>query len=53
MVRLFLFNVNIHNNKLPMTQPTKQLFDTTRTVPGGAIYHDYPLAFNLNLEKYN
>ena len=25
----------------------KLLYDTTNTVPGGAIYHDYPLAFNM------
>ena len=27
------------------------LYDTTNTVPGGAIYHDYPLAFNINLRN--
>ena len=44
-------NAKIYNNILPITLPTKLLYDTTKTLPGGAICHDYPLAFNINLKK--
>ena len=47
----FILNAKIYNNILPMTLPTKLLYDTTKTLPGGAICHDYPLAFNINLKK--
>ena len=47
----FILNAKIYNNILPITLPTKLLYDTTKTLPGGAICHDYPLAFNINLKK--
>ena len=47
----FILNAKIYNNILPITLPTKLLYDTTKTLPGGAICHDYLLAFNINLEK--
>ena len=34
-----------------MTLPTKLQYDITKTVPGGAIQHDYLLAHNINLKK--
>ena len=46
-----ILNAKIYNNILPITLPTKLLYDTTKTLPGGAICHDYPLAFNINLKK--
>ena len=49
----FILNAKIYNNILPITLPTKLLYDTTKTLPGGAICHDYPLAFNINLKKKN
>ena len=45
----FLCSRQSYNNKLPTTLPTNQLYDTTKTMPGGTICHDYPLAFNMNL----
>ena len=47
----FILNIKIYNNKLPITLPTKLLYDTTKTLPGGAIYRDYPLAFNIKLKR--
>ena len=47
----FILNAKIYNNILPITLPTKLLYDTTKTLQGGAICHDYPLAFNINLKK--
>ena len=47
----FILNAKIYNNILPITLPTKLLYDTTKTLPGGAICHDYPLAFNINLKR--
>ena len=47
----FILNAKNYNNILPITLPTKLLYDTTKTLPGGAICHDYPLAFNINLKK--
>ena len=44
-------NIKIYNGKIPITLPTKLLYDTTKTLPGGAIYHNYPLAFNINLKR--
>ena len=45
----FIFNIKVYNIIDHTTY--ELLYDTTNTVPGGAIYHDYPLAFNTNLRN--
>ena len=45
---LFILNIKIHNDKRPTTLPARLLYDSTKTVPGGAIYHDFRLAFEIN-----
>ena len=43
----------IYNNKLPVTLPKKLLYDTTKTLPGGAIYNDYlGTASQLRLNRH-
>ena len=49
----FILNIKIYNSIIPITLPTKVLYDTTKTLTGRAIYHDYSLAFNKDLRKYN
>ena len=50
----FLFlNLKVYYNKITYNTTYELLYYTTSTVPGGAIYHDYPLAFNKDLKKYN
>ena len=54
------FNINIYNNELPMhclyiaydylCTACELLYDTTKMVPGGAIYQDYLLVFDMNLK---
>ena len=53
-VCFFILNIKVTITKLPATLPTNttKLYNTTKTVPGGAIHHDYPLAFNMDLKKY-
>ena len=36
--------------KLPTTLPTSNLYDTKKTAPEVVVYHDYILAFNMNLK---
>ena len=38
-----ILNIETYNGKLPTTLSTELLYNTTKTVLGGAIYHDYPL----------
>ena len=45
----FIFNIKVYNNEFTYDTTYELLYDTTNTVPGGAIYHDYPLAFKINL----
>ena len=47
----FIFNIKVYNNEFTYDTTYELLYDTTSTVPGGAIYHDYPLAFNINLRN--
>ena len=47
----FIFNIKVYNNEFTYDTTYELLYDTTNTVPGGAIYHDYPLAFNINLRN--
>ena len=47
----FIFNIKVYNNEFTYNTTYELLYDTTSTVPGGAIYHDYPLAFNINLRN--
>ena len=49
----FILNIKATITKLPTTLPTKLLYNTTKTVPGGAIDHDYPLVFNMDLKNYH
>ena len=46
----FIFNVKVYNNEFTYDTTCKLPYDTN-TVPGGAIYHDYPLTFNINLRN--
>ena len=43
----------LYKYEIPETLPTRLRYDITKTVPGGAIYHDYTLAFDINLKEYN
>ena len=47
----YIFNIKVYNNEITDDTTYELLYDTTNTVPGGAIYHDYPLAFNINLRN--
>ena len=47
----FIFNIKVYNNEFTYDTTYELLYDTTNTVPGGAIYHEYPLAFNINLRN--
>ena len=47
----FLFNIKVYNNEITYDTTYELLYDTTNTVPGGAIYHDYPLALNIDLRN--
>ena len=47
----FIFKIKVYNNEITDDTTYELLYDTTNTVPGGAIYHDYPLAFNINLRN--
>ena len=42
----FFIYIRIYINKL---QTNNQLYNTTKTIPRGAKYHDYPLAFEVLL----
>ena len=46
--KMFSFSTYLRNyiGKLPMD---KLLYNTTMTIPGGAEYHSYPLAFKVPL----
>ena len=54
---VFILNMKVYGNKITykITYNTtyESLYYTASTVPGGAIYHNYPLAFNIGLKKYN
>ena len=47
----FIYNIKVYNNEVTNDTTYEPLYDTTNTVPGGAIYHDYPLAFNIDLRN--
>ena len=40
-----------YNNKFPYNTTYELLHSATKAVPGGAIDHDYPLAFNMDLKN--
>ena len=40
-----------YNSKITYNTTYELLYNTTKTVPGGAIDHDYPLAFNMELKN--
>ena len=47
----YIFNKKVYNNEFTYDTTYELLYDTTNTVPGGAIYHDYPQAFTINLRN--
>ena len=44
LLLFFIFKIKVYNNEITDDTTYELLYDTTNTVPGGAIYHDYPLA---------
>ena len=46
----FILNIKVYNNKVTYDITYELLYNTTNTVPGGAIDHDSPLAFNMDLK---
>ena len=47
----YIFNIKVYNNEITDDTTYELLYDTTNTVPGGAIYHDYPLGKMLELSR--
>ena len=47
----FILKIKVYNNEITDDTTYELLYDTTNTVPGGAIYHDYPLALKINLRN--
>ena len=47
----YKFNTKVYNNEVTYDTTYELLYDITNTLPGGAIYHDYPLAFNINVRN--
>ena len=47
---LFYTQYKSYNNKITYYTTYELLYNTTKTVPGGAIDPDYPLAFNMDLK---
>ena len=41
-----------YNNKITYNTTYKLLYYITKAVPGGAIDHGYPLAFNIDLKNH-
>ena len=53
LFELFLYTqYKSYNNKITYNTTYELLYDTTKTVPGGAIDHGYPLEFNIDLKKH-
>ena len=51
IVSFYIFNIKVTTAKITYNTTYKLLYNTIRTVPGGAIDHDYPLAFNMGLNN--
>ena len=49
-ITFFSIHIRIYINKL---QTNNLLYNTTKTIPGGAKYHDYPLSFKVLLLSKN
>ena len=47
----FILDVEVYYDEVTYDTTYKLLYDTTKTVPGGAIYHDYTLAFNIDIKN--
>ena len=50
-LRCFYTQYKSYNNKNYLNTTYELLYNATKTMPGGAIDHDYPLAFNMDLKN--
>ena len=39
-IYIYIFKIKVYNNEITDDATYELLYDTTNTVPGGAIYHD-------------
>ena len=46
----YIFNIKVTTAKITYNITYELQYNTTKTVPGGAMDHDYPLAFNMDLK---
>ena len=47
----FILSVKVTATKITYNTTYELPYNTTKTLPGGAIEYDYPLAFNMNLKR--